>query len=42
MKKPNQISNTAESLSENVHRHGKWLDKQHQTAKKRLSPEMFK
>lgn len=41
MKKPNQISNTAESLSENVHRHGKWLDKQRQTAKKRLSPKMF-
>jgi integrase/recombinase XerD len=41
MKKPNQISNSTEALSENVHRHDKWLAKQNITAKKKLSPKMY-
>mgnify|MGYP000028704536 CR=1 FL=1 len=41
MKKPNKISNTTEALSENVHRHSKWLVKQRLSAEKRLTPKMF-
>ena len=41
MKKPNSISNTTEALSENVHRHSKWLAKQRESAKKQLTPKMF-
>lgn len=41
MKKPNKVSNTADSLAENVHRHANWLDKLRQRAKRELTPKMF-
>jgi integrase/recombinase XerD len=41
VKKPNKISNTADSLAENVHRHANWLDKLRKRAKKELTPKMF-
>jgi integrase/recombinase XerD len=42
MKKPNKISNTTEAISQNVHRHDKWLISQRQNAEKRLTPKQFK
>ena len=41
MKKPSKISNTADALSENVHRHANWLDKLRKRAKRELTPKMF-
>jgi hypothetical protein len=41
MKKPITISNETEALSENIHRHDKWLPKQNITANKKLSPKMY-
>ena len=41
MKKPNKISNTTEAISQNVHRHDKWLITQRQNAEKRLTPKQF-
>ena len=41
MKKTNKISNTADSLAENVHRHANWLEKLRKRAKKELTPKMF-
>jgi hypothetical protein len=41
MKKPNRVSNTPEALSQNVHRHDKWLITQRQNAEKRLSHKQF-
>jgi len=42
MRKPDNISNTTEAVRENVHRKDKWLNEQSITAKKKLSPKMFK
>ena len=41
MKKPTNVSNTTEAISQNVHRHDKWLITQRQNAEKRLSPKQF-
>ena len=41
MIKPNQISNSTESIQENVHKNKKWLAKARINAKKRLTPKMF-
>ena len=41
MKKPNKVSNTPDSLAENVHRHSNWLDKLRKRAKRELTPKMF-
>ena len=41
MKKPNNVSNTPDSLAENVHRHSNWLEKLRQRAKRELTPKMF-
>ena len=41
MKKPNKLSNTPDSLAENVHRHYNWLEKLRQRAKRELTPKMF-
>ena len=41
MIKPNQISNSTESIQENVHKNKKWLAKARINAKKRLTPNMF-
>ena len=41
MKKPNKVSNTPDSLAENVHRHSNWLEKLRQRAKRELTPKMF-
>jgi len=39
MKKPTNVSNTTEAISQNVHRHDKWLITQRKNAEKRLSPK---
>ena len=41
MKKPSKISNTPDSLDENVHRHSNWLEKLRQRAKRELTAKMF-
>ena len=41
MKKPNKVSNTPDSLAENVHRHSNWLEKLPQRAKRELTAKMF-
>jgi hypothetical protein len=41
VKRPTNISNTTEAISQNVHRHDKWLITQRQNAEKRLSPKQF-
>ena len=41
MKKPNKVSNTPDSLAENVHRHSNWLDKLRKRAKRELIAKMF-
>ena len=41
MKRPTNISNTTEAISQNVHRHDKWLITQRQNAEKRLSSKQF-
>ena len=41
MKNPSKISNTPDSLAENVHRHSNWLEKLRQRAKRELTPKMF-
>ena len=42
MKRPEKIANTEEAIKENIHRKDKWLKEQTITAKKKLSPKMFK
>ena len=42
MKRPDKIANTEEAIKENIHRKDKWLKEQTITAKKKLSPKMFK
>ena len=41
MKRPTNISNTTEAISQNVHRHDKWLITQRKNAEKRLSSKQF-
>jgi integrase len=41
MKKPNKVSNTTDSLYENVHRHGTWLSGLRERAERELTPKMF-